>query len=70
MFNTNSPTQEEALSLEQHLVDRKDWMSVPKEALEISSRGDASYGIGKHPEKGWFVLATQGQGPVIAWTEW
>jgi hypothetical protein len=27
-------------------------------------------GVGRHPDHGWFVLSSGGQGPCFEWTEW
>ncbi len=63
------------LALEKYLIDSDDWKKrrdeMPEQCREIVDEKptDASYGIGKE-KRGWFVLATQGQGPVLVWAAW
>jgi hypothetical protein len=49
----------------------KDFEGCPPEALAIYNEDidGAPIGIAKHPEKGWFVIGTSGQGPYIIWSE-
>ncbi len=59
--------------LEQHLVPSVEWYTcgAPKEALELAKEESmcAPTGIAKHPEHGWFVIQSTGQGPYIIWQE-
>ena len=46
---------------------------LPEGAREIVKRNwreSLSTAIGRHPELGWFVISTSGQGPCFDWTEW
>jgi len=61
-----------ALQLEIYMIPTDEWDRAPKEARELAekeSASGASTGIAKHPEEGWFVLQTCGQGPIIIWSE-
>ena len=62
------------MSLEKYLIHPDEWETcgAPSEALDLakdeSSQGVPT-GLVKHPEHGWFVLQTSGQGPYIIWSE-
>lgn len=67
--------QQEAMNCEKYLISG-DWYSyqnnIPFDVIQraIKTRNEGiPTGIGKHPEKGWFILVT-GQGPHFIWREW
>lgn len=68
------------IGLEKYLIAPEKWEDDPSwrnvlpseeiEALDDSWSGNGpSIGLGKHPEKGWFVMCC-GQGPFVDWSEW
>jgi hypothetical protein len=67
------------IGLEEHLItpaqwnDDQSWRSVMPEhvveELDNAGPGRQPIGLGKHPEKGWFVMCA-GQGPLVVWSEW
>ena len=68
----------EAMELEKHLIAPDKWKNelrqhgevVPAEIYkDLFGPSGGPIGLGRHPEKGLFVLAS-GQGPCIVWTEW
>jgi hypothetical protein len=44
---------------------------MPQRCKQILDSGSSygSYGIGIDIKIGWFILMTQGQGPVLAWSQ-
>lgn len=64
--------------LERHLIQPKEWMAkyksypLPPEIMEMVDEevkcNSGSFGIAKHPEVGYSVLAS-GQGPICLWAE-
>jgi hypothetical protein len=65
----------EALAYEQFLLPMEEslaecpWPEAVKEFREENLQGIPS-AIGHHPQRGWFVLSTSGQGPYFVWAEW
>ena len=61
----------DAFAYEQYMIPPDDWdnCGAPDEALLIlqEEKDNMSVGLAKHPEYGWAVLGTQGQGPAILW---
>jgi hypothetical protein len=56
------------LSLEKHLVDQDEWDKAPQEAQnthKTSTEEGVPSAIGKHPELGWYVIESSGQGPYL-----
>ena len=58
--------------LEKHLIPTDQWDNpeVPEEARTLAkseARTGVPTGIAKHPERGWLVLQTAGQGPCVIW---
>ena len=41
-----------------------------REILVENARNRYPTGVGRHPELGWFVISSGGQGPIFDWTEW
>jgi len=65
-------------TVEQHLVpwswyeDLSAHLEIPAHALEafrLSAEDGTPTGIAHHPEHGWCVIATAGQGPMLIWAE-
>lgn len=65
-------SRNEAFAFEKYLISNPKKRDVPRKAWELYQEGlDAleSVGIAKHPERGFAVIGTFGQGPVIIWQE-
>jgi hypothetical protein len=60
-----------AFVYEQYAVPPAEWETcgAPDEAILVlrEEQDNMSVALAKHPEYGWAVLGTQGQGPVILW---
>lgn len=66
----------DAWDLEQYLIpydDGRGWAPhlkyIPEKQREWLNENGAPIGLGKHPEKGYFINCS-GQGPATVWTEW
>ena len=67
------------IGLEKYLIDPAKWNEdeswrdvAPadiRSLVDDAGPGRPSVGLGRHPEKGWFVMVT-GQGPAVAWSQW
>lgn len=61
------------MDLEEYLISSERWdLEVPPEVRIEGIMDEVErypVGYGRHPEKGWFVLAA-GQGPFLVWSEW
>jgi len=56
------------LTLEKFIV--QDHKAAPPEAVQLfneESKSGVPTAISHHPDEGWFVLQTSGQGPYIIW---
>ncbi len=56
------------------MVDHNNRKGCPDEIWSrfqdlIRNNESVSLGLARHPEHGWFILATAGQGPTIVWRE-
>jgi len=63
-----------AAKLERNLIPSTEWETcgAPEEAVALAleeTRQGVPTGIAKHPENGWFVIQSSGQGPYIIWPE-
>jgi len=66
---TDHPSAE-AFEFEKHLIEDPNQWEVPEEVWMIYSKEmPGPVGIACHPEKGWAVLASCGQGPMILWKQ-
>ena len=66
---TDHPS-EEAFEFEKYLIEDPQQWDVPGEAWEIYQKEmPGPVGISKHPEKGWAVIASCGQGPMVLWKQ-
>ena len=76
-MDSNNPTLQEAWALEKYFVEDYDAHEVAaKKVLPDDlykelyvNKSEYPIGLGKHPERGYFVLGS-GQGPFIIWSEW
>lgn len=65
------PTKE-AFEFEKHLIENPQQWEVPSRAWEIYQKDlEEGYptGISKHPEFGFAVISSCGQGPMVLWKE-
>ena len=65
------PSQE-AFEFEKYLIEDPQQWDVPSEAWAIYQKDKFEgypTGIAKHPEMGWAVVSSCGQGPMILWKE-
>ena len=60
---------EEAFEFEKYLIEDPQQWEIPEEIWAIYKKEDGPVGIAKHPEKGYAVLASCGQGPMILWKQ-
>lgn len=65
------------IGLEQYLIhpdhwnDDTSWQDFVPATLqdELHAANGPPIGLGRHPDKGWFVLGA-GQGPTTLWSQW
>ncbi len=64
-------TNNKAFQFERYLIKPEYWFNTPNECQRIAKEysKNCSIGISHHPDYGWAVIGTQGQGPFIIWEE-
>lgn len=75
MLHTRPDVLRTAFEAEKHLLSQEEIRTrtdIPLEAIRVYEEGIAEgvpTGISLHPEHGWMVIWSAGQGPGIAWME-